>query len=86
MDEINFCPYCNASDHKIIGVKDTLLFCKECDRFFKFEEKKLKCIKCNSTKLVNSEFPAPDGQFIFQCKDCKKMFSTKELIEHNKLK
>ena len=85
MDEINFCPFCDASEHKILTIKGELLFCKECNRFFQIEEKKLKCIKCDSTNLTDSNFPAPNGDFVFQCKDCKKMFSTKELLGYNKI-
>lgn len=85
MDDINFCPFCDASNHKVTAVKGSLLFCKECNHFFQIENKKLKCLKCNSTNLVDSDFPGPDGSLVFQCRDCKKMFSTKELLSHNKL-
>jgi uncharacterized protein YbaR (Trm112 family) len=81
MDDINFCPFCNASNHKVVVVKGDMLFCKECNHFFDLVEKKLKCIKCDSNHLTYSDFPTPDGQVVFQCKDCKKMFSTKELIK-----
>lgn len=83
MTEINFCPYCDASQHKIAAISEEKFFCKECNRFFKIQEKKMRCLKCSSTDIVDSEFPSPDGQMVFQCRKCKKMFSAKEFLSNN---
>lgn len=84
MTEVNFCPFCNASDHKLLLIDEKKQFCKECDKFFLLEEVKLKCMKCNKTNITLSEFPGANGELIFQCKSCKKMFSMKSLFEYNK--
>ncbi len=85
MSEINFCPFCDAPQHKIAILKEDVVFCKECNRFFDVVELNLKCMKCSSTDIVDSEFPSPDGQMVFQCRKCKNMFSSKDFMEHNKL-
>ncbi|MFH0978844.1 MAG: hypothetical protein V1837_06100 [Candidatus Woesearchaeota archaeon] len=80
MDEINFCPFCSASQHKIFTVKEDQYFCKECNRFFKADHLFYNCPKCNSKKIVDSDFPSPDGQVVFQCQSCKKMLSAKDFF------
>ena len=82
-DEINFCPYCNAAQHKLLYCKDSLIFCRDCSRFFKFEGVKLKCPKCGKNKITKSDFPAPSGEPIFQCKACRKMCSASEFFKEN---
>lgn len=81
-EEINFCPFCDAPGHKIVGFKD-LSLCKGCDRFFKLNPVKLKCLKCSSERIIHSDFPSPNGGLILQCKSCKKMFPAGELIVKN---
>lgn len=83
MTELNFCPYCDAPQHKVCLVKEDLYFCKECNRFFSLTEKKMKCLKCSSTDIVDSDFPSPDGQMVFQCSKCKKMASAKDFFQRN---
>jgi len=85
MSELNFCPYCDAPQQKVVTLNgdETFFFCKTCNRFFNLMEKKLKCIKCNSTKVEDSDFPTPDGQMVFQCMACKKMFSGSEFLQKN---
>ena len=82
--EVNFCPFCDAPQHKILS-HDSLMFCKECKNFFRLEEVKLKCLKCKSTDVVNSDFPSPSGEVVFQCNKCRKMYSAKELLDFNKI-
>jgi len=84
--EINFCPYCSAVSHKILNYNENMYFCKECNIFFKLKHILLKCPKCDSTKIEDSDFPGPDGQIVLQCKTCKKMFGTKELMDYNNIK
>jgi len=86
MSEVNFCPYCDAPQHKIVNFIGERYYCKTCKRFYNLEEFKLKCPKCTSTNIQNSDFPAPDGSMVFQCNHCKKMFSGAELLKFNKLK
>lgn len=86
MKELNFCPYCDAPQHKVFHMEDKdLHFCKSCNTFFRLKEVKYECFKCGSTKIADSEFPAPDGRIVFQCKKCKKMFSGNEFFEKNEL-
>lgn len=84
-DEINFCPYCDAASHKLLPYKDGMMFCKECNKFFRITLIELKCPKCDSVKIEDSDFPSPDGKIILMCKSCKKMFSAKELLERNEV-
>jgi len=83
MPEINFCPFCDSPRHKLNSIKEDFYFCRECNTFFNLNESKLKCVKCPSTDIIDSEFPSPDGQLVFQCSKCKKMFSAKEILEYN---
>ena len=84
MKELNFCPFCDAAQHKVILLeKQNLHFCKLCNTFFSLEESKYECFKCGSTRIEDSDFPSPDGQVVFQCKKCKKMFSATEFFEKN---
>lgn len=77
-DELNFCPFCNASGHKIAAFPKDTLFCRECNRFFRLEPLSFRCPKCNSRKIVDSDFPSPDGQLVFHCQSCKKMVPARE--------
>jgi len=81
--EVNFCPYCDSPQHKLLHIKDELYFCRECNRFYNLEEKEFKCPKCEKTKIIDSDFPSPNGEIILQCKSCKKMFSVREFLEKN---
>ncbi|MFH1850122.1 MAG: hypothetical protein ABH879_08145 [archaeon] len=83
MTDINFCPYCDSPSHKILVFTD-FNFCKECNRFFSLKQLALKCPKCGNTKIMDSDFPTPDGEMVFQCNSCKKMFSSTEFFENNK--
>lgn len=85
MSEINFCPFCDASQHKILLCKDNIFFCKECSKFFRFEDVELKCPKCSSTGISKSEFPSPSGDAVFQCNSCKKALSASEFLKANKV-
>lgn len=85
MTEINFCPFCDAPQHKLAGIKEGMYFCKECNRFFKSSQVNFKCLKCSSTDIIDSEFPSPDGQLVFQCNKCKNMASAKEFLEKNNI-
>ena len=84
--EINFCPYCNASDFKLILCKDGLFFCNECNKFFRFDDIELKCLKCSKTNIIKSDFASPSGEVVFQCNDCKKAFSSSELFKYSENK
>jgi len=86
MSEINFCPFCDASDFKLILCNKDLFFCKECNKFFNLEELKLKCCKCDKTNIRKSDFPSPSGEVVFQCNDCKRNFSSSEFLKYNKIK
>jgi len=83
MPELNFCPFCDAPQHKVPLFNSNLFFCRVCNKFFSLEEKELKCLKCNSVRIEDSDFPAPNGEVVFQCMKCKKMFSSKEFLEKN---
>ena len=84
MSELQFCPYCNASEHKILQI-GTHYFCKECEKFFSLSPLKVECPKCEKKTITISDFPMPDGGLVFQCMSCKKMFSLKEIMEQNSL-
>ena len=77
--EIKVCPFCDSGAHKLLHFADSL-YCKACSKSFFIEEKKLNCHKCKGGELELSDFPMPDGEFVFQCKKCKKMFSGKEVF------
>ncbi len=83
MTEVNFCPFCNASQHKIIDFQEKFFFCKECNKFFNLNILEMKCPKCSSKRVGDSEFPTPDGQLVIQCSSCKKMYAGKEFLEKN---
>ncbi len=59
-------------------------YCKDCSHFFSVREIELKCPRCDKKRLSISDFPMPDGSIVFQCAGCKKMFSLKDVCEHNK--
>ena len=84
MNELNFCPFCDAPGHKVVSVNDKLYFCKLCNKFFLNEFIQMQCPKCESKRYVDSDFPTPDGQLVIQCQSCKKMFSLKDFMEKNK--
>jgi len=86
MTEINFCPYCDAPQHKILYCDKEIFFCKECSKFFKFKDVELKCPKCDSIKIGKSDFPSPKGETVFHCNDCKKALSASEFLKANKIK
>ena len=82
MVQIHFCPYCDASAHKVVSLeKDDQYFCKSCNKFFMLSLVERSCPKCGGTRCQDSDFPSPDGQIVIQCQSCKKMFSLKEFIE-----
>lgn len=83
MPELNFCPFCDAPQHKVLLFNEHLFFCKICNVFFNLEEKHLICPKCKSKKIEDSDFPAPNGDVVFQCARCRKMFSAREFLEKN---
>ncbi|MFH1053561.1 MAG: hypothetical protein V1740_04060 [Candidatus Woesearchaeota archaeon] len=85
MVEINFCPFCNAPQHKIVDFVEKYFFCKDCNRFFTLDLLELTCPKCNSKKVQDSDFPTPDGLLVIQCSSCKKMYSAKEFLQKNKI-
>jgi len=86
MVEINFCPFCDAPQHKLLACNGDILFCKDCAKFFRLSELKLKCIKCDSENITKSDFPSPAGEAVFQCKNCKKSFAAKQFFNYNKIK
>jgi len=85
MTEINFCPYCDAPSHKLVLFNKDQLLCKTCNRFFELKHSELLCPKCKSKKISGSDFPMASGEMVLQCNSCKKMFSTKEFFEFNKI-
>ncbi|MBW2989107.1 hypothetical protein KY358_02180 [Candidatus Woesearchaeota archaeon] len=86
MSEINFCPFCDAPQHKMLLCRESLFFCRECSRFFRLEELGLKCPKCGSKNIIKSDFPSPNGDVAFQCRDCKKISPATELWKANKIR
>ncbi|MFH1642701.1 MAG: hypothetical protein ABIC04_07445 [Nanoarchaeota archaeon] len=86
MADLNFCPYCDASHYKLMLCKDNVFFCKECNRFFRFEELNFKCPKCDKMNIRKGDFPSPSGEVIFQCVNCKKSTGTTEFFNYNKIK
>ena len=83
MEEMNFCPYCSAAQHKLLLCRETTFFCKECNRFFKFEPVDLKCERC-SGQLRKSDFDSPSGGAVFFCNKCKRTYSASELFKNGK--
>ena len=86
MSEINFCPFCDAPQHKILYCKGDIFFCKECSKFFNLKEIDLKCPKCDSGEIVKSEFPSPSGEAVFQCSKCRKALSASKFLKANNVK
>ncbi len=80
MTEVNFCPYCDAPQHKILIISEAKNFCKSCNTFFNLTEEKHACTKCGSEQLEISDFSSPSGDVIFHCRKCKKMFKAKEIL------
>jgi transposase-like protein len=80
MTEINFCPFCDAPQHKLMLCKDTTFYCKECSRFFNFEELPIKCPRCKGD-IRKSDFPSPSGEALFMCNKCKRTNTAKDLLE-----
>lgn len=83
MKEISFCPFCSANAHKVLSYNDCSFFCRDCNTFFDLNLNHVKCPKCDSEKIEDSDFPSPDGQIILQCRSCKKMFTASELVTQN---
>lgn len=83
MAELNFCPFCDAPRHKVVGMPEGSHFCKECGNFFTLHEVKFTCMKCRSVRFEASDFPTPDGELVLQCRKCKKLFSVSEFLEKN---
>jgi len=86
MPEINFCPVCNAAQHKMLLCKKDIFFCKECNNFFKLKWLELRCPRCDNDKIIKSDFPSPSGEVVFQCTKCKRTFSASEFFKANKIK
>ncbi len=84
--EMSFCPYCSTVSHKVLNYNEDMYFCRECNTFFDLKHVLFNCPKCESTKIEDSDFPGPDGQIILQCRSCKKMFGTPELMKYNEVK
>ncbi len=78
-EDVNFCPYCDAPQHKVLAMSEKEYFCKSCNRFFSLAMKTHNCPKCAGTSIGLSDFPGPSGEPIFQCKKCKKMFKREEM-------
>ncbi len=79
--EINFCPYCDVPQHKIANLKDNLKFCKGCNTFFNLEIVEYRCPKCNSPRIHDADFPSPDGEIVFHCQRCKKMYPSQDFFK-----
>ena len=86
MSEMNFCPFCEAPQHKMLGCKEDIFFCKECHKFFKLKELLVKCPRCDKENIIKSDFPAANGEAVFQCGSCKHMLSATEFFKSNKIK
>lgn len=80
MEDINFCPYCDASQHKIMNISRAY-FCSECCRFFSLETVSMQCPKCARNNISKSDFAGAGGEAIFQCRACKHMFPASDLIK-----
>lgn len=83
MTEINFCPHCDASQHKLMLCKEGIFFCKECNRFFKFEALDFKCLRCKG-EIRKSDFSSPKGEAVFMCIKCKRTYTVNEILEEIK--
>ena len=80
MGEMNFCPYCDAPQHKLLACKEDIFFCKACNRFFKFKDIDVRCDRCKGD-IKKSDFPSPSGDVIFFCSKCKRTFPAKEILK-----
>ena len=80
MTDLNFCPFCDAPQHKIMACKEGVFFCKDCNRFFRFEELMVKCSRCKGD-LRKADFPSPSGGALFLCVKCKRTHLIDELLE-----
>jgi len=80
LKEINFCPFCDAPRHKIANIRDNEIFCKECNTFFRVEIQEYQCPKCESNRIADADFPSPDGEIVFHCQKCKKMYPAKDFF------
>ncbi|MCK5283059.1 MAG: hypothetical protein KAK00_06625 [Nanoarchaeota archaeon] len=83
MTEINFCPYCDAPQHKLMLCKEGIFFCKECSKFFRFEDIGIKCERCKGD-LRKSDFVSPSGGAVFFCTKCKRTCTVNEILEQIK--
>lgn len=85
MTELNFCPFCSAPQHKVTDFEEKFYFCRECNKFFTLKKIEVSCPKCKSVKVIDSDFPTPDGQLVIQCQSCKKMYAVKDFLSKNKI-
>jgi hypothetical protein len=85
MATINFCPLCDAPQHKLLMFSEEMFFCKDCNKFFNLKLIKFACWKCGSKRFKDSDFPSPDGQVVLQCSSCKKMFSQDDFFKKNEM-
>jgi hypothetical protein len=81
--EMRNCPFCDAAQHKIIACYESTFFYKECSSFFDIKQKHFQCQKCKNFDIIDSDFPSPSGELVFQCNKCKKMYGAKEFFEFN---
>jgi hypothetical protein len=79
MAEINFCPFCEAPQHKLLLCKEGVFFCKVCNRFFKFSGLDIKCERCKA-ELRKSDFDSPKGGAVFFCVKCKRTYTPPEIL------
>ena len=80
MGEINFCPFCEAAQHKLMLCKEDVFFCKECNRFFRFESLDIKCPRCKGD-VRKADFPSSKGEALFLCVKCKRTCPASEILE-----
>jgi len=85
MSDIEACPFCNTSAHKVVHFSNDVYYCKECVKFFQINTTEPRCPKCNSKRVRHSEYPMPNGEAVFHCDVCKKNFSAKDFFEKNNL-
>jgi Zn finger protein HypA/HybF involved in hydrogenase expression len=84
MSEVNFCPFCDAPQHKILACKEDVFFCKTCNKFFNLKHLEVNCPKCKGSDFEKSDFPTPDGQAVFHCRKCSKTYSASEFLSNIK--
>jgi uncharacterized protein YbaR (Trm112 family) len=80
MPEMNFCPFCDAPQHKLMLCKDNIFYCKQCNRFFKFEDLDIHCPRCKGS-IQKSDFSSPSGAAVFLCMKCKRTYPVSEILE-----